>query len=283
MIRSNALRSTMRSLTTGKALARHGSIVIVSPSLNCRMWSWQTVVAAVGPVRHAVDDEAAHAADALAAVGVERDRRPRPARSSPSLTTSSISRNDMSGETSSADVVDQAARAGRARPGARFSVELQIPHDRLGRPALLVAPLRRVHFVELERLLVQRRAAVPTPVNSQAATYEKFSSSRSASPSGVWLSSRKWPPHDSRRCERVEREQFGELEVVGHAAGVLEALVEVVRRARHRHVLPELLAQLRDRRRARACRPASVRAMPTSSHSIGAELAVESRGRSCCP
>ena len=29
--------------------------------------------------------------------------------------------------------------------------------------------------------------------------------------------------------ERVEREEFGELEVVGDAAGVLEALIEVVR------------------------------------------------------
>ncbi len=29
---------------TGKAAARHGSTVIVSPSANERMWSWQLVV-----------------------------------------------------------------------------------------------------------------------------------------------------------------------------------------------------------------------------------------------
>ena len=49
MIRSIELRSTTRSLMTGKAFARHGSMVIVSPSLKWRMWSWHTVVARSGP------------------------------------------------------------------------------------------------------------------------------------------------------------------------------------------------------------------------------------------
>src|SRR6266511_1729599 len=40
----------------------------------------------------------------------------------------------------------------------------------------------------------------PTPVNSHAATYAKSSSSRSASPSSVWCSTRKWPPQLSSRC-----------------------------------------------------------------------------------
>lgn len=44
MMRSNALRSTMRSLTTGNAFARNGSIQMVSPSLNLRMWSWHVVM-----------------------------------------------------------------------------------------------------------------------------------------------------------------------------------------------------------------------------------------------
>jgi hypothetical protein len=38
------------------------------------MWSWQAVVARPRAVRLAVDHHAAHAADALAAVVVERDR-----------------------------------------------------------------------------------------------------------------------------------------------------------------------------------------------------------------
>ena len=44
MMRSKAPRSTTRSLMTGKARARHGSMVIASPSLKLRMWSWQAVV-----------------------------------------------------------------------------------------------------------------------------------------------------------------------------------------------------------------------------------------------
>jgi hypothetical protein len=47
--RSNALRSTHRSLITGNAWARHGSIQISSPSRKNRMCSWQVVVAPLPP------------------------------------------------------------------------------------------------------------------------------------------------------------------------------------------------------------------------------------------
>ena len=33
----------------GKPAERHGSMVIVSPSWNLRMWSWQVVMALSGP------------------------------------------------------------------------------------------------------------------------------------------------------------------------------------------------------------------------------------------
>ena len=49
-------------------------MVIVSPFLKRRMWTWQVGGAAVRAVRDAVDHQAAAAADAFAAVGVERDR-----------------------------------------------------------------------------------------------------------------------------------------------------------------------------------------------------------------
>src|SRR6266481_4980113 len=64
MMRSNADRSTTRSLTTGNASARHGSSVKASPSLKKRMWSWHTVV-------YPVDQEAARAADALTTIVLE--------------------------------------------------------------------------------------------------------------------------------------------------------------------------------------------------------------------
>ena len=92
--------------------------------------------------------------------------------------------------------------------------------------AILVAPLRRVHVLERQRLLVQRGFSDAAELPGRHV--EKCSSSRSASPSGVWLSSRKWPPHDSRPVQRIERQQLGELQVVGDAAGVFEVLVQVV-------------------------------------------------------
>ena len=55
-------------------MARQGSRVSSSPSLKWRMVSWQTVVRARGAVGDAVDHEAAHAADAFAAVVIEGDR-----------------------------------------------------------------------------------------------------------------------------------------------------------------------------------------------------------------
>src|SRR5882724_11205757 len=61
MMRSNAERSTTRSLTTGNARARHGSKITASPSLKNRMCSWHTVVWRRGPcddaARLAVDDD----------------------------------------------------------------------------------------------------------------------------------------------------------------------------------------------------------------------------------
>src|SRR5690606_433112 len=49
MILSNAERSTIRSLITGNAAERQGSIVITSPSLNLRMCNWQVVTPSSGP------------------------------------------------------------------------------------------------------------------------------------------------------------------------------------------------------------------------------------------
>ena len=72
-----------------------------SPSLKWRMCSWHTVVARSGPWAMPLITNAARAADALAAVVVEGDRV-LALDASRSLTTSSISRNDMSGLTSGA-------------------------------------------------------------------------------------------------------------------------------------------------------------------------------------
>ena len=100
-MRSNAERSTARSLTTGKAFARNGSIVdgvAVLVACACAAGRWSSRL--VRAVRLAVDVQRAHAADALAAVVVESDGVRRPLRSSLSLTTSSISRKGHVGRDS---------------------------------------------------------------------------------------------------------------------------------------------------------------------------------------
>ena len=96
MMRSKALRSTTRSLITGKAVARQGSIVIVSPSLKLRMWSWQAVVARRGPwAAPLMTIPQVPQMPSRQSWSKAMGSSPRPM--SPSLTTSSISRNDMSG------------------------------------------------------------------------------------------------------------------------------------------------------------------------------------------
>jgi hypothetical protein len=90
-------------LITGNAVARHGSMSIVSPSLNLRMCSWQVVV---GP------PEVPRPCAVPLIIRPQLPQMPSrqswskttgssPARISFSFRTSSISRNDMSGEMSS--------------------------------------------------------------------------------------------------------------------------------------------------------------------------------------
>ena len=82
-------------------MARQGSMVMVSPSLNERMWSWQAVVARRGPwgaplitmpqVPQIPSRQSWSKAMGSSPFAISR-----------SFTTSSISRNDMSAEMSGA-------------------------------------------------------------------------------------------------------------------------------------------------------------------------------------
>ena len=58
----------------GNPAARHGSTVTVAPSCELAQVELAGRGAGLGPVRPAVDHHGARAADALAAVVVERDR-----------------------------------------------------------------------------------------------------------------------------------------------------------------------------------------------------------------
>ncbi len=99
IIRSREPRSTTRSLTTGKAVARHGSMVIVSPSENARMCSWQVVVTS-GPCAWPLIIRP-HMPQMPSRQSESNATGSSPFSFSCSLSVSSISRKLMSGEMSS--------------------------------------------------------------------------------------------------------------------------------------------------------------------------------------
>src|SRR5438477_4022884 len=112
--------------------------------------------------------------------------------------------------------------------------------------ALFVTPLCRVHFLELELLLVEHRLAADAGELPRRDVREVPVVAQRLAVRGLALLSEVAAARFAA-LQRVEREQLRELEIVADAAGVFEALVQIIRRARHRHVLPELLAQLRNR------------------------------------
>src|SRR5215207_286189 len=177
MIRSNAPRSTTRSLMTGKAFARHGSIVMTSPSEKLRMCSWQVVVFS-GPwaspeiISPQVPQMPSRQSESKA-MGSS------PAALSCSLSTSSISRKLMSGLMSLTLYVLSSplwrGPACRQILSVRFMrsilaswtvVDRRVGAEGGAARVSLVAPLLQLDGVVEEVLLVQDRRphlAVPLP------------------------------------------------------------------------------------------------------------------------
>src|ERR1051325_11087308 len=181
MMRSNALRFTTRSLIGGKAFARHGSIVIVSPSLKCRMCNWQVAVPRWPPCGMPLMTSE-HMPQMPSRQSESNAIGSSPRSINPSLTTSSISRKDMSGRTFFASNVSNrpsvpgpfCRQTLRVRfielPIADFRLPIEKPHARSPRSKSaignrqssisLVAPRAHVHFLVYERFLVQLRRFV---------------------------------------------------------------------------------------------------------------------------
>ena len=105
-------------MTIGNAAARHGSTVMWAPSANLRMWSWHVAVPSSGPCGRPLIIIEHDAADALAAVVVERDRLA-------ALLDQALVEHveELEERHVGADVVDlvglERARSPWARPGAR--------------------------------------------------------------------------------------------------------------------------------------------------------------------
>jgi hypothetical protein len=79
---------------TGKPEARNGSIVISSPSLYCRMWSWQVAVPFWGPCAWPLIMQP-HEPQMPSRQSWSNAMGSVPSSMSRSFTTSSISRKDM--------------------------------------------------------------------------------------------------------------------------------------------------------------------------------------------
>src|SRR5215207_4987179 len=187
----------------------------------------------------------------------------RPSASSRSLTTSNISRNDISGLMSVASMSSNAP--GASVPAWRqtrslLSMGSAGPSELV---RLLVAALREVDVLELERFLVERRCGVDALELPCGDVREVLVVAQRFALFGLVLH----PKVAAARLlagEGVEAEQLAELEEVGDAARLLERLVERRRTAGHAHVGVELLAQRGDvgerllQRLLAACHPAVV-------------------------
>src|SRR5690606_30593379 len=141
---------------------------------------------AVRAVGDAVDHDPAGAADPLAAVVVERHRF-------------------LAG--GEEPLVEDVEHLEERRVGA--DVGHLVGHQAAGRLGARLPPDAEgdLHLYDLvarctfsnSRASRCIRGSAPSPVHSQAATWQKRSSSRFASPSSVWWSTRKCPPPDSSR------------------------------------------------------------------------------------
>ena len=98
---SNDARFTMRSLTMGNPAACQGSMTMVSPSRNARMCNWQVAAPFQGPWA-CPSIMTPHVPQMPSRQSLSNVMGSPPASTSRLLTTSSISRNDMSGLMSTA-------------------------------------------------------------------------------------------------------------------------------------------------------------------------------------
>ena len=201
---------------------RHGSMSIVAPVDEAAHVELAGRRGFHRSVRDAVDHHAARPADPFAAIVIERDRL--------------LAGFDQ-------PLVDDVEHLEERHVGADVA-RVVAPH-RAGRVGTRLSPDEKseVHLYDLcdsatfsntsgslcKTGAACRRRRTPRPTRTRSAR-----SSRFASPSGVSYSVRKCAPHDSSRCQRVAAHQLRQLEEVRHASGVLERLIELRARARHR-------------------------------------------------
>ncbi len=174
MMRSNAPRSTIRSLITGNALRAPRLQVQLVAVLEIAQRELAHRGARHRPVRHAVDHEAARSADAFAAIVLERHRifallrsalrSARPA--FPAWTCPDSGRPDRSAPCGPRPSGSSAARCEESS-------------------FICSSVCDGMHVLECQRLLVQHRRRASAPDTPRPPHTSNRSSSRCASPSGV--------------------------------------------------------------------------------------------------
>ena len=143
--------------------------------------------------------------------------------------------------------------------------ELEIHGD--WRPfRLLVAPLGEVDVLELERLLVERRCVAHAGALPRGRRRRSCSSSRSASPSSVWCSTRKWPPQLLLAVSASRHISSPNSRKSATRPAFSSDWLSVVALAGHPHVGVELLAQRGDLGERLLQADCWLRAMPQLSH-----------------
>src|SRR5580698_2481312 len=233
---------------------------MVSPLRKRRMWSWQVVVSASGPWACPLIIMP-HAPQMPSRQSWSKATGSCPSLISCSLSTSSISRNDMSGETSSIWYVSKRPRVWALGCRQIFKVSERLPDIFFDRsvaacvartfPAtwvarfLLVAPLGEWDRFKIERFFVEHRRLVDSLV-LPGADVAKVLVVALGLAFGSLIFLAEMTAARFLAMQRVGHQELRELEEVGHAAGVLEVLVERFARAGDLDVPPEFLAELAD-------------------------------------
>ena len=220
-------------------MARHGSMKISSPSLELAHVELAGGRALLGAVGLAVDHHPARAADALAAVVLEGDRLA-------ALGVEPLVHDVEHLEEAHllADVGDVVGLHGAGGIGAGLAPDVEL-HVHEVFAASTCTSAGTGGRCRTRAAPCGAWACCPRRAHSHAATWANWSSSRSASPSSVWCSSRKWPPQDSSRS-RASRTMSSPSSKKSATRPALSRRLVHGPVAEHPHVLPELLAQRRD-------------------------------------
>ena len=126
----------------------------------------------------------------------------------------------------------------------------------------------RCDVLELERLLVQLGRRADAGELPRGRRRRSASSSRSASPSSVWCSTRKCPPQLSSRCSASRHSSSPNSRKSATRPAFSSDWLSDSSSPRHAHVGVELLAQRAGSRRAPSRGSRLLRAMPQLSHRI---------------